>query len=42
MKPMDLSASDLRDKVARGQSITTWVPQAVAKYIETNKLYKLK
>jgi len=40
MKPIELSASDLRDKVARGQSISQWVPKTVLQYIEDQKLYK--
>jgi len=41
MKPIDLSASDLRDKLARGQSISLWVPKPVIQYIEEHKLYRL-
>jgi nicotinate-nucleotide adenylyltransferase len=40
MKPIDTSASDLRDKIARGQSVSQWIPKPVVQYIEEHKLYK--
>lgn len=40
MKPIEVSSSEIRDKITKGQSITPWVSKAVIKYIEENKLYK--
>ncbi len=40
MPTIDLSASDLRRKVAAGQSIRYRTPRAVEKYIETHGLYR--
>jgi nicotinate-nucleotide adenylyltransferase len=40
MKPMDLSSTDIREKVGRGHAINLWVTKGVMKYIEENKLYK--
>jgi nicotinate-nucleotide adenylyltransferase len=39
MPRIDLSASDLRRRVAAGQSIRYRTPRAVEKYIETHSLY---
>ena len=39
MPLMDVSASEIRRRVARGQSISALVPQAVAQYIKRHKLY---
>jgi nicotinate-nucleotide adenylyltransferase len=39
MAPMDISASDIRARVARGQSIAGLVPAAVQRYIEQHRLY---
>jgi nicotinate-nucleotide adenylyltransferase len=36
---MDIAASDLRQRVADGQSIAGFVPAAVARYIEQHALY---
>ncbi len=36
---VDISASDIRDRVAQGQSISGLVPEAVEGYIEEHKLY---
>ncbi len=37
---LDISATDIRARVARGQPIDSLVPPAVASYIETNALYR--
>ena len=37
---MDLSSSDLRDRVKAGRSIQYLVPEAVRKLIETHRLYR--
>lgn len=38
--PIDISASDIRDRVARGLSIHGLVPDNVESYIKRNKLYR--
>lgn len=40
MPRIELSSSDLRARVARGQSIRYRTPRAVAKFIEANDLYR--
>ena len=40
MPLIDISSSDLRNKLARGQSVNPWIPEKVRDYIESNKLYK--
>jgi nicotinate-nucleotide adenylyltransferase len=37
---LDLSATDIRSRVAAGLPIASMVPPAVARYIETNHLYR--
>ena len=37
---MDISSTDIRARVAAGQGIADLVPPAVARYIETNGLYR--
>jgi nicotinate-nucleotide adenylyltransferase len=39
MAPMDISASDIRARVARGESIAGLVPAAVQRHIEQHHLY---
>jgi nicotinate-nucleotide adenylyltransferase len=39
MEPIDISASDIRARVARGESIAGLVPEAVQSYIERQRLY---
>jgi nicotinate-nucleotide adenylyltransferase len=36
---IDISATEVRNRVRRGQSIRYWVPDAVAEYIKTHRLY---
>ena len=40
MPSIELSSSDIRSRVARGQSIRYRTPRAVEKYIETHGLYR--
>ena len=40
MTPMDISASDIRARVARGEDISSLVPAPVAGYIRTRGLYR--
>jgi nicotinate-nucleotide adenylyltransferase len=40
MPAIDLSSHDIRERVARGQSIRYRTPRAVEKYIETHELYR--
>ena len=39
--PMDVSASDVRQRVARGDDISALVPPAVANYIADHRLYSV-
>jgi nicotinate-nucleotide adenylyltransferase len=42
-KPMiDISATEIRERVARGLSVRDMVPAAVAQYIRERNLYKLR
>jgi nicotinate-nucleotide adenylyltransferase len=40
MSPLAISASDIRARAARGESLEGLVPSAVAKYITENRLYR--
>ena len=40
MPVVDFSSSDIRRRVADGQSIRYRIPRAVEKYIETSGLYR--
>jgi nicotinate-nucleotide adenylyltransferase len=39
LAPMDISASDIRARAARGESLAGLVPASVQRYIEQNRLY---
>jgi len=39
MEPVDVSATDIRERVRQGGSIAGYVPDAVASYIEQRRLY---
>ena len=41
MPGLELSASELRNKVAQGKSIAPWVPATVIQYIQEHKLYQV-
>jgi nicotinate-nucleotide adenylyltransferase len=36
---IDISATEVRRRVSRGQPIRYWVPDAVAEYISRHRLY---
>jgi nicotinate-nucleotide adenylyltransferase len=36
---IDISATQVRQRIAQGQSVRYWVPDAVAEYIATHRLY---
>lgn len=40
MTPLEISSTDIRRRVARGQSIRYLVPEPVARYIKKHKLYQ--
>lgn len=40
MTPVDVSSTELRNRLARGQTIAPYVPQAILAYIEEKGLYK--
>lgn len=40
LPPMDVSSTDVRRRVAAGESIANLVPEAVRRYIETRGLYR--
>jgi len=40
MAPLAVSASDIRARAARGESLEGLVPGAVANYIAENRLYR--
>ena len=40
LPPMDVAATDIRERVARGQAIDEWVPPVVARYIDHHALYR--
>jgi nicotinate-nucleotide adenylyltransferase len=40
MSPIDISSTDLRDRIKRNQNVSAWIPQDVLKYIATYQLYK--
>lgn len=40
MPPMEVSSTDLRDRLKRRLNVSAWIPQDVLKYISTHQLYK--
>jgi nicotinate-nucleotide adenylyltransferase len=42
MKPLDVSATEIRDNVSNGRPIDRWVDKSVIRYIQENKLYRYK
>ena len=40
MTPMDVSSTQLRDRIQQRQTVNPWVPNDVLKYISINQLYK--
>ena len=40
MQPLDVSSTDIRDRIARGINVSPWVAPAVCKYIQDNRLYR--
>lgn len=40
MEPLDISASDIRSRIARGEDISALVPREVANYIARHRLYR--
>lgn len=40
MPPLDISATVLRARIARGEDVSAWVPREVIAYIEQHRLYR--
>jgi len=40
MAPIDISSTDLRERLTRHLNVSAWIPQDVLKYIATNQLYR--
>lgn len=40
MPPLEISSSEIRERIRRGQNANMWVSPAVAKYIQAHKLYR--
>lgn len=40
MDPVDVSSTDLRDRLGRSQNVSPWVPGGVQRYIQDKKLYR--
>lgn len=40
MSPVDISSTDIRDRISRRQNVSPWMPLDVQKYISTYQLYK--
>lgn len=40
MKPMDISATELRERIAKGKPTAPWLAPAVLQYINANGLYR--
>jgi nicotinate-nucleotide adenylyltransferase len=41
MPPLDISATDLRERIGRGEDTSAWLPPAVRDYIACHRLYRL-
>jgi len=42
MPPVDVSATELREKIRRGEDVSRWVPSRVRDYIQHSKIYEGK
>jgi len=40
MQPMDLSSTEIRERLEKRQSVGSYIPKAVMEYINENRLYK--
>jgi nicotinate-nucleotide adenylyltransferase len=40
MRPVDISSTEIRDRLVRRQNVSSWVPVEVLRYISTQKLYQ--
>ena len=40
MPPLDISATVLRARIARGEDVSAWLPREVVEYIEQHQLYR--
>lgn len=40
MEPMEVSSTEIRDRLRRHQNVNPWLPSNVLKYIHTHQLYK--
>ncbi len=40
MQPVDISATELREKIRRGEDVSRWVPTRVFDYIRHSKIYE--
>lgn len=40
MKPVDISSSDIRERIAKRQQVSTWLDSKVLRYIEDHRLYR--
>jgi len=40
MSALDISSSELRDRLHTGQSVASWISPEIQQYIETHKLYR--
>jgi nicotinate-nucleotide adenylyltransferase len=38
--PIDISSTELRERLQRNQNVSAWIPEDVLKYIATNRLYR--
>ncbi len=40
MKPVDISSTEIRDRISRRQNVSSWVPVEVLKIVSSHKLYQ--